>query len=183
VQVVDLPVESARAWLTDLLSHHHEYEIAAGARSRDGRIGVLLIQKPEALRLTGGTYFISASMLQPVMYRIFGPVGSWNPRYEQTYQVLLAEAAPLLSDDSSARAAAVPRRRPTDWWRTMTYYDMYRFGRLTAYLRSLEPSDTINGSILVYHLTDADVARALDGPPPELGPDVPAAAGWAGSLP
>ena len=45
-------------------------------------------------------------------------------------------------------------------------FERYRFARLAAYLRRREPDDSIGYSILVYQLTDADVARALDGPPP-----------------
>jgi hypothetical protein len=48
-----------------------------------------------------------------------------------------------------------------------------RFRRLTAFLRQREPDNTINYSILVYRLTDADLTHALHGPPPELGPDLP----------
>jgi hypothetical protein len=63
---------------------------------------------------------------------------------------------------------------------------MYRFARLTAYLRHLEPVDNINHSILVYRLTEADIGLAFDGPPPELGQDLSAeaaaaAAGLGGS--
>jgi hypothetical protein len=45
-----------------------------------------------------------------------------------------------------------------------------RFARLTSYLRGREPDDEIGYSILVYRLTDADLAEALDGPPRELLP-------------
>jgi hypothetical protein len=55
---------------------------------------------------------------------------------------------------------------------TLKYYEMCRFARLTAYLRQREPDDNVNYSILVYRLTEADLARALDGPPPELGRDI-----------
>src|SRR3989442_1506121 len=63
----------------------------------------------------------------------------------------------------------------------MTRFEVYRFARLIAYLRQREPDKEINYSILVYHLTDADVERVLDGPPPELaatpkGADCPVSA-------
>jgi hypothetical protein len=126
--------------------------------------GTLLLQRPSALRLTGGTFFISASFVQPVAeWEAYGP---WNASHESTYQQLRAIVAPLLSDDLQQRAAALPTRSTEEWLRALVRYGEFRFARLTAFLRQREPDDTINYSILVYHLTDADLARALDGPSP-----------------
>ena len=57
--------------------------------------------------------------------------------------------------------------------RGLSAFAEYRFARLTAYLRQREPDDEIGYSILVFKLTDADIAQALDGPPAERGIDVP----------
>jgi hypothetical protein len=62
---------------------------------------------------------------------------------------------------------------PAQWLNALNDFDELRFARLAAYLRRREPDDNIGHSILVYHLTDADLDRALHGPPPELGPDLP----------
>ena len=51
-------------------------------------------------------------------------------------------------------------------------FEEYRFARLSAYLRHREPDDEINFSVLVYHLTSAEVDMALNGPPPELAEDI-----------
>jgi hypothetical protein len=129
------------------------------------------LKKPAELRLAGGTYLISASMLQPVYYDLKGPWGPWNSRHEAVYQQLSAEVKPLMDDDSAARAAALNHHSPWEWSALLQQFDVYRLARLTAWLRQREADETLNYSILVYHLTDADVAQALGGPPPELGPD------------
>jgi hypothetical protein len=71
----------------------------------------------------------------------------------------------------SERIAALVRRNIADWPELLERFEEYRFGRLSAYLRQREPDDEINYSILVYRLTEAEITRALEGPPPELGPD------------
>jgi len=130
-----------------------------------------LLKKPGRLRLGAGIYMISASMLQPVSFGLSGPWGPWNARYEATYQELSAAVRPLMSDDPDERKAALMRRSVGVWPPLLQRFEEYRFGRLTAFLRQREPDEEINFSILVYHLSGADIARALDGPPPEMGPD------------
>jgi hypothetical protein len=179
VQLLDLPADpvQGQALVDAVVRRHPDYEIAGGASGPNGRVGLMLLRSPNALRLAAGTYFISATMLQPVMYELNGPIGPWNQRYENTYQQLYAAARPLFGDDPAARRAALAARRPTDWRLTLAYFDVFRFARLTAYLRRQEPVDAVNHSILVYQVSAADLGRALDGPPPELGPDLPMAAG------
>jgi hypothetical protein len=132
-------------------------------------VAVTLLKKPERLRLLTGTYLISASMLQPVNYELNGPWGAWNGRYEAEYQGLSAEVKPLMSANETDRRAAIKRHSVADWPPLLQRFEEYRFGRLTAYLRRREPDEEINFSVLVYHLSEADLARALEGPPPELG--------------
>jgi hypothetical protein len=123
------------------------------------------------LRLAGGTYFISATMLQPVTSDIFG---DWNWSYEASYQRYYRLVKPLLGDDEKLRMAALQGRPLRQWQEILNSFDAARFARLTAYLRRREPDDNVNFSILVYKLTDADIARALDGPPSDVGLDGPA---------
>ena len=130
-----------------------------------------LLKKPERLGLGAGTYLISASMLQPVNFALGGPWGHWNRRYEGTYQELSAAVKPLMSSARAERIAALMLRNSGEWPPLLERFEEYRFGRLTAYLRQREPDDEINGTVMVYRLSEADIARALDGPPPELGPD------------
>jgi hypothetical protein len=126
--------------------------------------GALLLKRPDALRLAGGTYFISATLVQPLTYsKAFGP---WTARHEETYQRLRETVRPLLEDDLRTRAAALGRHSAIEWLQAFDDFNEFRFARLTAFLRQREPDDTINYSILVYRLTDEDLARALDGPPP-----------------
>jgi len=142
----------------------------------------LLLKKPASLLPTAGTYFISATMLQPLTYDISkGPWGNWNRRYEERYQQLYRVIRPLLTDDVAARFAALKTRMPDEWVPDFYNFRIFSFARLTAYLRSREADDTVNFSILVYHLTAADIARAFDGPPPELGPDLPLALATRGA--
>ena len=134
----------------------------------------MFLAQPGRLRLRGGTYIVSATMLQPVTYTPGdGPWGRWNARYEAWYRELGRRAAPILSDDGNVRYDALRTGSLDDWIKTVNDFDEYRFARLTAYLRRRIPDDQINYSILVYRLTDAEVRAALDGPPAEMGPDVP----------
>jgi hypothetical protein len=121
--------------------------------------------------LSGGTYLISATLLQPVRSRFEGGLGPWNQRYETSYRELERNVAPLLAGDEIARAAALTTRSLEDWSQLMTAYEHLRFARLTAFLRQREPDDNVNYSILVYRLSDADVAQALEGPPSEMKPE------------
>jgi hypothetical protein len=62
--------------------------------------------------------------------------------------------------------------RPSGQWPgILAQFEEYRLGRLTAFLRAREPDDELHYSILVYRLSAADVAQALEGPPPAFGPD------------
>lgn len=160
------------SWADAIQREEPDYEVVGSETQAGGKLGVMLLKKPAALRLTGGTYFISATMLQPVMYDLKGPVGPWNKRYEAIYQELSTVVKPLLSDDPEVRLDALKKHRPLEWQMTLTYFEMTRFARLTAFLRQRKPDDSVNYSILVYRLSDAEVARALDGPPPELGRDL-----------
>ena len=180
---VRLPADDLRPRLAELLRSHPDYNIVGEGRTGPGQIGLALLQNPDTLRLTGGTYLISASMLQPVMYQVQGPLGAWNRRFEEAYQTLAARVRPLLSPDANVRLAALAKQALPDWQLTLTYYDMCRFARLTAFLREREPDANIDYSILVYRLSDAEVAKALDGPPPPYGHDLfaPAPGGRTGT--
>jgi hypothetical protein len=132
--------------------------------TRDGTETIALLKRPAAMRLEAGTYFISATMLQPLEYNSPGPWGPWNEGYEATYRRLAAEARPLLEGSVAERRAAFTRRPLADWVRTLDDFDAFRFARLSAYLRQREPDDTVNFSILIYHLTEADFRPGLEDP-------------------
>jgi hypothetical protein len=111
-------------------------------------------------------------MLQPIA-SITGPWGPWNARFESAYQAVSRLVDPLVNGDTATRRAAMRRTTPDDWRTALNDFEQLRFARLTAFLRQREPDDSIGFSILVYRLTETDIARALSGPPPELGPDLP----------
>ena len=114
----------------------------------------------------GGVYFISASMLQTVLIKPWGP---WRADYEAGYQYM-EESVPKAWDDPSAAAKLAEEFKEPNFAKLLALYDSVRFARLAAYLRQRRPTDYIGYSILVYRLTDAEVQTALFGPPPEIKP-------------
>lgn len=115
--------------------------------------------------LTGGVYCISATMLQGVY--LTAP-GAWSSESEERYQITLANLRILEStaNDERARAALLRQTGEELWWKVFHAMEQLRFARLAAHLRLREPDAQIGYSILIYRLADADVARALFGPPP-----------------
>ena len=55
----------------------------------------------------------------------------------------------------------------------MNGYVWLRLGRLCAFLRQRPPEHQVGHSILVWRLGEADLRRALEGPPVELEPAGP----------
>jgi hypothetical protein len=174
------PRGGIRAGVQNFVERHPEFE-ALGAVRTDARddLRAIFVRKASALRLHGGTYFVSATVLESVKFgsaRPWDPPwGPWNSRDEHVFQQLAAAAKPFLSDDPSVRAAAVANASPDELWLLLLrvmQYDEFRFARLKAYLRHRGPDDNVNYGILVYRLSDREIDRAVNGPPPELGPDV-----------
>jgi hypothetical protein len=159
------PIEAEKT-LAELLRQKPDYELAGRWREGD-RLGLMLVKTPAALRLTGGTYFISATMLQTYMYDADGPVAAWNQWCETTYRQIYMMAKPLLDDDPAVRRAALGQHSPDEWQLILNSFEVARFQRLVAFLRRREPDDNVNFSILVYRLTDADISSALEGLLPE----------------
>ena len=94
-QLITAPAGQAEAQVASVLKTRPEFDIAASGE-KDGQEAVMLLEKPAAFRLRGGTYFISATMLQPLEYDGTGPWGPWNDRYEAKYQELLDPRPALL---------------------------------------------------------------------------------------
>lgn len=169
-----LPREQIEGWVRAVQQGHPGHEPVGVIPQPDGRVQVVMLKNPAALRLSAGTYLISATMLQPLNYTVTGPEGPWNGRFETTYQELTRAVAPLLVDGSpEARLAQLHQHSPEEWEPVLARFDAFRFARLTAYLRRREPDENINYSVLVYHLTQADLDAALNGPPPAYGADLP----------
>jgi len=89
---------------------------------------------------TGGWYVFSATMLSGVHS---STLGQWTPEMESEYQQVRR-----MPPESQLQLGEIP--------------EQLRFGRLLNYLRGRTPAALINNTILVFRLTDADMAEALD---------------------
>jgi hypothetical protein len=173
LQILSLPEAESDEALRDFLRREPEYDNeVVGKTLRDGKDLAVVVKKPDALRLTGGTYFISATLLQPVTAPALGAFGPWNERVERQYQTLRQLVAPLFSDDPTERSAALARFSAEYWIEAINTHEYLRFRRLAAFLRQSEADDNVGYSILVYHVSADELSRALDGPPVELGQDI-----------
>ncbi len=174
VRTLTIPAHSAEQLLTQFFHDAPDYDPDVVFRTNEGdQVVATVVKKPALLRLQPGTYFISATMLQPVTKVAREAFGPWNAQSEQQYQKGRALIAPLLSEDIATRQAALAKYHSETWGGVIRDYDYVRFYRLAAFLRHREPNDNVNYSILVFRLNDQDLSQALDGPPPELGPDQP----------
>jgi len=173
LQILSPADSESEASVRDFLRREPEYDgDVVGTTVRDEKSLAVVVKKPEALRLTAGTYFISATLLQPVTDPKRGAFGPWNERLEQKYQTLRELVSPLLSDDPTQRSAALGRYPAEYWVESVNYHEYLRFRRLAAFLRQREADDNVGYSILVYHVSADEISRALDGPPVELGRDI-----------
>lgn len=157
-------VQNDRPAILEFLRTHPEYDsrVVGSTQSPTGP-GVVLLRNAAALRLRGGTYVISATLIQPIQPGVFG---AWTAAYETEYQRLRTLLTPLLSDDPTIRAKALDAHPWDQWLQAFDTYDRFRFARLAAHLRKREPDAQVNYSFLIYHLDDQAVSHALDGPAP-----------------
>jgi hypothetical protein len=112
--------------------------------------------------LAPGVYAISATMLQ----QAYSPIrGEWTLALEQEYQNLRAIESQLLAyQNDPMRRAALEHDAPAEKWESgWRRYDWLRLARLCHYLRVRQPEANVNGSILIYRLTAAEVAGATAG--------------------
>jgi len=115
----------------------------------------------EALKpLTGGIYCVSATMLQTVAIRFWGP---WTDQYEKAYQILRVDVEAYQRAEGEAQFAGVS---PQALQMQLAMFDEMRLSRLLAYLRKREPDDQVGYSILIYRLSDEQVREAVSGPAP-----------------
>jgi hypothetical protein len=113
--------------------------------------------------LAAGVYCVSATVLRSVYAAARGP---WTEEYERLWLPLHAAFAPVLRlpPDEVARALRASPLPEEDLALALSRYEHLRTARLCAYLRTREPDDFAGWSILLYRLSDADLAAALDGP-------------------
>jgi tetratricopeptide (TPR) repeat protein len=134
-----------------------------------GNQEVWLIKKPETYEIAGGTFCISATILQPVLDS--SAMGPWNDIYEICYRELGELVMPLIAAPNLERRESAFRMAPPNAWPyLLKVFREFRFARFAAYLRQREPDDTVNYSILIHRLTDQEASKALEGPLPMRAP-------------
>ncbi len=100
--------------------------------------------------LEPGTYIICATMLQGIGS---GSVrGPWQRVFEESYQAIGRELPSIPMDTASG-------------YQTFHFYELLRFARLCAYLRTREPDAWVTPNVLVYELDEKSLTEALSGPP------------------
>jgi hypothetical protein len=109
--------------------------------------------------LTGGWYAISATYFQRVYLNLAGPWAKYEPEYIEIGQALRIEPA---------RAASVTAEQRAHLRMLAMRYEVLQFGRLRHFLQDRTPDEIVGASILLFKLTDADIALALDAPLSEL---------------
>jgi dolichyl-phosphate-mannose-protein mannosyltransferase len=115
-------------------------------------------QPPDPLR--GGVYCISATVLDVIGPSFYKPQDEGN--YQAALQNLIAFAR---ASENEASWSALLRQTGEQYWHDLfKQFDQLRTGRLVAFLRNRQPDAMVGYSILIYRLTDADVALAVGGP-------------------
>lgn len=118
--------------------------------------------------LEPGLYAISASLLQGVYTKAFGP---WNKDFEQRYQSVLNNVRIFDSTakDFAARAKLIQQQSAPFWEAQFALFDHLRFARLCAWLRHHGPPlHQVGYSILIWDLDAQSIADAIYGPTVEL---------------
>ena len=116
--------------------------------------------------LTAGTYCFSATMLEGLYFITRGP---WTHQYETDYQSMLYDMKLWDSTSTipSARQALLRQTGEEFWVKNFRAFEHMRAARLAAFLRRREPDAEVGYSILVYRVSDDELANALSGPAPE----------------
>lgn len=114
------------------------------------------------IELKPGYYAISATMLQHVYRQQHQP---WSADSEQLYQSV-RNAAPAMFQ-MAGRPAEHPDlldgATPDEWSHAWTIFEELRFARLCEYLKVRPPDAMIGYSILIFELTESELAGALHG--------------------
>jgi hypothetical protein len=106
-----------------------------------------------------GLYCVSATSLQCVYAQA---QGAWTDKYEASYQALrvyIDRVRKMPLPDAVREVGGSER-----WQQLGTTYYILSVARLMAYLRHVEPIDTVGYSILLFQLSQQDLNRALNEP-------------------
>ena len=111
-------------------------------------------------QVRGGWFVISATHFRRVYLSVRAP---WNEAHEKSYRELHARL--LGAQHGDHPLSPVERERVVN---DAKDYEMLQYGRLNHYLEKREPREIVGGSLLVFKLSDEEVALALSGPLAEL---------------
>jgi hypothetical protein len=120
-----------------------------------------LSEPPDPQPWQPGIYCISATMLQSVFTQF---PGEWTPQYQARYQLLEKALTQYTATppQSFARQQLLAQYGRQHFLSLIAEYECARFTRLAAWLRQREPDAQVNHSILIYKVTDQDLAGAFD---------------------
>lgn len=117
-------------------------------------------QESFELGLSDGVFCISATMLQAVYLTPYN--GPWITSYEARYVQVLRDVHYFESHKKDLKWLEEQNRtKKKEWDMVFDEFDRVRFARLCSYLRTREPLHVVNGSILVFRLSDQDLIAAL----------------------
>ncbi len=123
--------------------------------------------------LEPGVYCISATMLQTILIKPWGPWTADNERnYHSVRREIIKFSVAQKDKDPDTLKRLIDSKSEGYWPRTMRFFDELQLARLCAYLRKREPDDSVGYSILIYRLSNEDIRRALYDRPPELKPNM-----------
>ncbi len=153
--LIPVPAAGGRNAAEEIARQSPGYDLI-GTTTQGNDTRALFVKSPASLRLTAGTYFISASNLPSI----------WDDGAEQAYRRAREYMQPLLAEggDPRARVQALTQLELPEWLAVIENFEKLQLLRLTAFLRARGPDDNIGYSILVYHLTAVDLTQALEGP-------------------
>ena len=94
--------------------------------------------------------------------------GPWRPELEEEFRRRWAQVQVWQETEpgSAERAALIERYGQERLEKAKQRYQYLRTARLMAWLRGRAPDDLIHYTMLVYHLDQANLDRALWGPAP-----------------
>jgi hypothetical protein len=126
----------------------------------------LNVAPPQTFPLQNGIYCLSATMLQGVYSRFHPP---WTSADETLYDQVCAQINRWNStaNDPVARENLLQEQGSANWATCINLYGELRLARLCAYLRHRAPDDEVDHSILIYHLSNAEVQHAVSGALPK----------------
>ncbi len=138
-------------------AHTRTFDVVAVAR-QGAQESVMLLERPEALRLKPGTYLISATMLQ------WGP---WDPHYEDSLPATLQGGAAAGRSGLERRMAALRGRDPAAWTKHPERFQSLpglAFGGVPARPGARGNDQRIDPDLPSW---GGDLRSAFEGPAPE----------------